>query len=74
MCSNHGEFSPEVPEDIGKDDLDLEIIIDKEPFLERKGLISEEVPECVLQDEYLEKEFERQEHGKLPDIVSKRIP
>lgn len=74
MHFNHGEFPPEVPEEVEEQGFTLEIIIETEPIFEREEVITEKLPEHFPQDDYLQKELEPQEREKLWDMAPKRIP
>ena len=74
MQFNHGEFPSDVPEELEEEGLDLEIIIELEPVLGPEGIVVEKPPECVPQDEYLQKELERQRQEELEKMLPKRIP
>ncbi len=73
MQFNHGESPPEVPEE-AEEGVGLEIIIETEPILERKDSVIQEILDDLPQDNYLQKELERQKQEELQKMLPKRIP
>jgi len=71
---NHGEPPPEFEEEPVEEGRTLEIIIELGPIPGPEGLIVEKPPEYVPQDDYLQKELERQRQEELGKMLPKRIP
>jgi len=67
MIFNHGEFPPEQEESV-----DLENIVEGEIWIWECEPVIELPP--VPQDDYLEKELERQREEDLKEMVPNRIP
>ena len=71
---NHGEMPPEFEEEDMQEERGLEIIvIELEPRMEHEPVI-EKVPEYLPEDNYLQKELERQEQERLSKMLPKRMP
>jgi hypothetical protein len=78
MYTSHGELPPKMGEEcepeVPEENLELRITIELEPSREPEQLVIERAPEYVPQDDYLEKEQERERQEELGKMIPKRIP
>jgi hypothetical protein len=74
MRFDHGEPPPEFEEEGVEEAPELEIVIEIELGEKPDQVIIEQPPEYGPQDNYLEKELERQRQEELGKMLPKRIP